>query len=364
MKLLMISGDRTLLTKPDSPLRRTLTGLQQHFERIDLITPRQGAGSSTMILPEVYVHPSPYPLLLQPLWITRMGSRLIRAYGHEAMTVHEFPPFYNGMGARRLHKRTGIPYALEIHHVVGSPQAANAAELLGRTLSRMYLAHDARSAKAVRAVASSVSRTLVSYGIPMAKIALVPSFYLSPDLHRAGEATVTHDIVFVGRLVANKGAASLLRAVAGLPGTTLLLVGDGPLRARLEALAGRLGIADRVTFVGWLQSHGDVLKAMQSAKMLVMCSLSEGGPRVALEAMACGVPVVATKVGVMPDVIEDGVNGVFTTGESGDLREKIAAMLHDDERREAMGMAAQAVRGRFDFDTLIKGYADFLKRLA
>jgi len=125
-----------------------------------------------------------------------------------------------------------------------------------------------------------------------------------------------------------------------------------------------LGIADRVTFAGWLPENEDVYRAIQSAKAFVMNSSSEGGPRAALEAMALGIPVITTKVGVMPDVVYDGENGVFTTGKAHDLVEKIEAILQYPARRESMGLEARKILQKFERKKLIEQYAAFLQRVA
>jgi glycosyltransferase involved in cell wall biosynthesis len=139
------------------------------------------------------------------------------------------------------------------------------------------------------------------------------------------------------------------------------VIGDGPERSALEAKAKMLGISSRVSFTGWLPSLKEVAQAVASGKVFAMNSKSEGGPRAALEAMSYGVPVLSTKVGVMPEVISDGDNGIFTDGTSEDLAVKIDMLLKDQPRREALGKEAMKVIEKFEKKKLIKEYADFLK---
>jgi L-malate glycosyltransferase len=167
-----------------------------------------------------------------------------------------------------------------------------------------------------------------------------------------------------GRLVANKGFEDVLRAMKLLPGVTLLLGGDGPKRHQLKRLAASLGVHDRVTFAGWSGEPQEVYRALQSAKVFVMNSRSEGGPRIALEAMALGLPVVSTKVGVMPDVLRDGENGIVTNGTPMDIAEKIETLLKYPATSEKLGCEARKVLQKFERRELIRRYADFLKSAA
>ena len=161
----------------------------------------------------------------------------------------------------------------------------------------------------------------------------------------------------------NKGIAEVIRAVAKLPRVSLIVFGEGPLRSSLERLVQSLNIADRVHFAGWAMEWVDVYRTLQSAKIFVMNSRSEGGPRIALEAMALGLPVISTRVGVMPDVIQDGKNGCFTTGEPRDLSRKIETLLSDALLRERMGNEARSILTKFERATLIGRYAEFLQCL-
>ena len=364
--LLMISGDRSLLQGRQGAFYATLQEFSRHFDRIDILCPFAGESleSPKAFFGNVHVHPSSSSLLFQPWWIARKGAELIAKYGHEVMTVHEYPPFYNGIGAGMLSQRTGVPAVYEIHHIIGQPHAASLTEWIGWWLSRLFLRWDLSQAQAVRTVNHTVRDTLVRWGVPEQKIAVVPSFYLdSRQLKPDPAVSKEYDVVFCARLAANKGVLETLRAVAALPDVSLLVIGDGPMRSTAEDMARQLQIMDRVTFAGWLETSLDVFRAIQSAKILVMNSKSEGGPRVALEAMALGMPVIVTRVGVMPDVVRDGENGVFTTGAVQDLARQIGRVLNDQPLRERMGKAAQRIVDRFEKGKLIEEYAEFVKRL-
>lgn len=367
MRLLMISGDRSILQGKKGAFWYTLEGLSKYWERIDIIVPHCRSYRLSLIadrsFPNVFFHPSLRGLWYQPWWILQKGSELIEAHHHDVMTVHSYPPFYNDLGAKWLHQSTNIPFVLEVHHVVGWPVAADVRERIGFMLSHFFLPRIARKAAAVRCVSKGTAEMLQSWGA--ARTEIVPSFYLDRTLLQPDPTIVKqYDVVACARLVANKGMSELFEALAGIPDATALIIGDGPLRSTLEAKARTLGIADRVTFSGWMATNAEVYRAMQSGKIFVMNSKSEGGPRSALEAMALGLPVIATKVGVMPEVIDDGRNGFFTTGEGADLAAVLQKLLHDEPLRIRSGNAARAILDRFERKALITVYADFLKSVA
>ncbi len=364
MNLLMISGDRSVLSGKQSAFLATLTELIRHFDRIDILCPRVDDAIEPAI-DRVFFHSCPSGLFFQPWWIARKGRQLHAVHGYDVMTVHEYPPFYNGIGAGMLWRRTSIPYAIEIHHIVGYPKAASMTEWAGKWLSWLYLRRDAVSAAAVRTVNEEVKDVLAKWGIAEQKIHVVPSFYLDALLLKPEPASEkSYDVAFCARLVANKGLLTAIKAASSIDGATLLVIGDGPERYPAMRLVRELGMESRVTFAGWLPKPQDVVQAIRSAKVFLMNSKSEGGPRVALEAMACGMPVLATKVGVMTDVIADGVNGMFTTGDCVDVAEKLRVLLGDDPLRQRLGKEAEKIIGRFEKKVLIQRYAEFLKGIA
>jgi glycosyltransferase involved in cell wall biosynthesis len=148
-------------------------------------------------------------------------------------------------------------------------------------------------------------------------------------------------LLCVARLVRRKGLEDLL-AVLTRPGLTdcrLTIVGDGRLRARLEARARGLGVADRVSFAGRL--HGEALASCyRQAECFVLPSLAESCSMSLLEAMASGLPVVAARTGGIPEIVEDGRNGrLFTPGDPGELAAALSWMLESSERRRQIGVA-------------------------
>jgi glycosyltransferase involved in cell wall biosynthesis len=145
-------------------------------------------------------------------------------------------------------------------------------------------------------------------------------------------------ILFVGRLHPVKGAQYLLGAMKiihqKLPEAKLVLVGDGEEREHLETLTDNLGIRECVEFAGRVP-HERVQDYMNQAEVFVLPSLSEGFPVTILEAMACGLPVVATRVGGIPDIIDDDANGyLIDTKNPEQIAEALLKLLQDKQLRK------------------------------
>ncbi|MDZ4765730.1 MAG: glycosyltransferase [Chloroflexota bacterium] len=149
-------------------------------------------------------------------------------------------------------------------------------------------------------------------------------------------------IINVASLVPVKDQATLLRAVARLDDVTLDIVGVGTEEGRLRALAADLGIAARVNFIGAVK-HTDLPAYYRRAALKVLTSRHEILAMATLEAAACGVPVVSTNVGTLPDHPDIGV--VVPVGDDAALADAIRGLLDDEGRRVALGEGA---RGRVE----------------
>lgn len=167
-------------------------------------------------------------------------------------------------------------------------------------------------------------------------------------------------LVTVARLVEVKGLEFAIRAIGGLPEgvrtrITYDIIGDGPLRERLGALIAGLGLIDRVTLRGAM-AHDEVARALDGAHIAILPSIvTPSGQREGLglalaEAMATGLPVIATRSGGIPELVEDGVSGrLVPPGDAGALAERIEQLATHPEEWAALGRAGRAKVER-DFD--------------
>jgi glycosyltransferase involved in cell wall biosynthesis len=126
------------------------------------------------------------------------------------------------------------------------------------------------------------------------------------------------------------------------PETRLKVYGEGPLRDELLAYADKLGLDGKDIFVGAFTSRDELHKIMQKTDIFVMPSILEGQPVALVEAMAYGRPIVATRVGGIPELIQDGVSGFLCTpGDSDCLSHKINMLIEDPAFRSKLGSAAR-----------------------
>lgn len=173
------------------------------------------------------------------------------------------------------------------------------------------------------------------------EISVVPNgidlerFKISSGDKKEGNAKA---VIFIGRLHPVKGVQYLIEAMAivrqQMPDVKLVIVGDGVERARLEKLAERLNLNDCIQFTGQVPQES-IPRLMHQADVFALSSLSESFGIVNLEAMAAGLPIVATNVGGIPDIVEEGVNGYLVNAKNPEeIAERVVILLQDDEMRE------------------------------
>ena len=182
-------------------------------------------------------------------------------------------------------------------------------------------------------------------------------------------------LLTVARLIEKKGLEYSIRAVARLaeryPGIEYRIAGDGPLRARLERLAGELGVAGSVSILGWLDRQA-IREQLDEADIFVLASVTaedgdqEGTPTALLEAQAVGLPAVSTRHAGIPEILEDGRAGYLVPERDVDaLFERLAHLVEHPELWAALGRAGrQYVEAYHDTDELSARLASIYARLA
>ena len=223
---------------------------------------------------------------------------------------------------------------------------------------------------AVHCVSADLGTAVETLGVDRRRIRLIrtgvdTSFFHPPDSRDQRERL---EIVSVGGLNWKKGHEYALVALrrlldAGAP-ARLTLVGDGPDRQRLLYTAGDLGLEDRVAFRGAL-GRAAVREVLNESDVFLLSSLTEGISNAALEAMACGLPIVSTTAGGMPEAISDGEEGLLTPlRDPRAMAEALRALWLDAERRTVMGRAARRrVEADFDRESQLGAFAALLREV-
>lgn len=218
----------------------------------------------------------------------------------------------------------------------------------GPAVAALRLARTWALRRAARVVCpSSYLRALaVAWGLDPARVAVVPNPAPAlpplPERHAARAALGANGpvLAFAGRLGRQKAVETALEAIARVEGVSLLLAGDGPERALLERRAAELGLGARARFLG-PKPREQVLALFRAADATLLPSTWENFPHTVVESLAVGTPVIATRVGGVPEVVEDGVNGLLVpAGDADALASAIRRLLGEPGLRERLAAAA------------------------
>ena len=183
-------------------------------------------------------------------------------------------------------------------------------------------------------------KKMVAAGLPSEKVLVKPNFVIPDPGPRTGTGEFA---LFVGRLENYKGIPTMMNAWKGLPGSIpLVILGDGPYAKELRAQIGQQR-SFNVEYRGAV-SRDKVIAAMKRARFLVFPSeWYEGFPMTIVEAFACGVPVITSRLGSMEEIVQDGRTGLhFNAGDAQDLASKVEWAWSHPEELERMGLAARA----------------------
>jgi glycosyltransferase involved in cell wall biosynthesis len=270
--------------------------------------------------------------------------RLLERHGIDHVHVH----FGTNAASVALLAQTlaGPSFSMTVH----GPGEFDSPELL-------HLPEKVRAARFVAAVSHFARSQILRWTDPVdwdkvhvVRCAVAPSFLDEPDL----PVPEAPRLVCVGRLGHSKGHALLLEVAARLlrdgVDFELVLIGDGPLRGRLETMVQRLRLAEKVCFLGWCDERG-VREAILNSRVLVLPSFGEGLPVVLMEALALGRPAIATCIAGIPELLQHGESGwLIRAGDEDALEQALReALATPPEALHRMGLAGRAaVRERHD----------------
>jgi glycosyltransferase involved in cell wall biosynthesis len=304
------------------------------------------------------------PGLRMHLGAVRALRALVRDRRPDLLQAHGGEPLKYGLAAG------GVPV---VYRRIGS----TAGWLTGGPRRLVYARLVGRAARVVAVSETTGRETAEAFGLPPAKVVTIPNGVdparLAPRAGRAatraalGVAADATAILSLGALSWEKDPLGHLETSAPLlrhhPGAVHLFAGDGPLRGELTAAAGRLGLGGRVLLLGSRDDVGDLLAA---SDLMLFASRTEGMPASVIEAGMAGVPVAATALAGIPEVVVDGQTGLLAApGDRYGLRAALDRLLGDGELRSGMGRAARArCRDRFGIDTVAGAYHALYAELA
>jgi glycosyltransferase involved in cell wall biosynthesis len=277
--------------------------------------------------------------------LARRVARRVQGRGADVLHTHDYKSnILGGLAARRPDR--SVPWVATVHLHTGTSRRL-----------RLYRAIDLfllRLADRVVTVSRDQSRMLLARGLDERRVVLVPNVIdvarISAEADdplavraRLGLAPDAPVISLVGRLSPQKGIDDFLIAAQVVhtfrPQTRFLVAGQGPLRQALEAQARTLGLEEVLRFLGY---RADVPSLLAASDLVALPSRQEGLPVVLLEAMALSRPVVASRVGGVPDVVRDGETGLLIPPRSPDkLAERLLALLDNPEQAGRLGDAAR-----------------------
>ncbi len=340
--------------------------LPEYGRRFGRVEPVAGSPGVTVSFPR-------YPLIpkisdaqhskLMWLGVHRQIELLHRRVGLDVINAHWLYP--DGVVAARVAARLGIP-------VVLTALGCDVNDFLLVPALRSQILAALRAASAVTAVSAPLADALTDAGVPPARISVIPNG-VDTSRFRLQDSAVARTalglspgdplIVCVSRLSAEKGVRYLLSAAALLKsrmrGVRIAIVGDGEERESLEALAAEGGVQDTTQFVGAVP-HEDVATWLSAATVVCMPSVREGHPNAAMEALACGRPLVASRVGALPSMISSGTGLLVPPADPGALAEALEQALTQSWDADKIAASVRAA----SWEGAARAYAEVLISVA
>ncbi|MFB0546300.1 MAG: glycosyltransferase family 4 protein, partial [Anaerolineae bacterium] len=350
--------------------REIFVAIAECVGRLDYIvySPRQHNYWPTALSDNMMVYPT---RSLSKLHFLRdafqLGNRLQQDVGYHLISVAD--PMGSGLVGYWLKRRYGLSLLITCHSDYYSSLAwrlESPRYWLDYLLSIWLLQRSDR----VWAVSQRVAQDVVRLGVPPERVTVLPPI-MRTHLFTPGDDALDRysrgRSLFVGRLIRAKSLPTLLRAVRLLVNNgydpLLKLVGAGPLRPQLMALTHRLGIESWVEFVGH-KPQDELMALYQQSSLFVLPSVYEAFGRVIVEAGLCGLPIVGTRVGGIPELVIEGETGLLVPPrDPAALAKAIATLLDDPALAQRMGREAhRQFQEKWRYESLLTAHVAMLEQ--
>ena len=354
LRVLVVTGN-AIVGGMETTVLRLAERLPQHRFLLTALCPFESAFTSALRERGIGVHIAPMGETLR--WHSiQFAAGLARE--HAIQVIHAHMPAAHavaGVAGRITH----VPVLASIHSMHLSMWDLEVHRLAG---THLCVVSEAARAHALAIGVSPAQMTVIRNGVDSERFMPHARTTAAPGHSQAGAT-----IGYVGRLSQEKHPALFLRAAAlvhaRMPGARFVIIGDGPLRRELEALAATLALEGVVTFAG---ECADMPARYPVLDLLLLTSWHEGTPLAVLEAMACGVPVIATHVGGVPELVASGTTGWLTPpGDEAQMAARTVELLQAPETLRRFGAAArERARTRFSLDEQVERTGALLQALA
>jgi teichuronic acid biosynthesis glycosyltransferase TuaC len=286
-----------------------------------------------------------------------VAKRLHAEIGFDLIDAEFFYP--DGPAAMRLSQALGIPFTIkargaDIHYWGKQPGCTQ------------LIIEAAQNAAGLMAVSNALKTDMIAMGMDAGKIrvhytGLDPARFSPRDraIEKAKLGISESLILSVGALIPRKGQDLLIAALPALPDAMLLLAGQGESETAYRALAARLGVADRVSFLGNIP-HDDLPALFAAADVMALVSASEGLANAWVESLACGTPIVASDVGGIRELVKSPDAGRIVARDPQTIAAAIKDILANPPSREAVAANVSA----FSWDENARQLAEFFRSIA
>ena len=346
MNILMISGDKKIMDEKSGVHARMVSYARVAGElHVIVLTDRGGLARSYGSL---FLYPAAGNKLMRRFLAYRIAQSIAKSRAIDVITAQS--PDEIGLIAYAVARSFGIPLQLQVHTDIMSPWYRRAG--IVPRMKYMFARFLLRRADCLRVVSHRIMRSLTrELNIPESSIMVLPVFTdMHPFMH--GEATIQDarmqksdcKIIAVGRFLdREKNFSMLIRAMADVvrvcPHTVLKIVGDGPDKQYYESLIATLHLNDHVFLEPWRE---DLAAFYRSFDVFVLPSYIEGWGMAVIEAMAAGLAVVMTDVGVAGEVVRDDINGsIVPVNDQSMLADALIRLCQSPEKRNTYAKAAR-----------------------